>query len=48
MITAIVAPFVGVVLAVGLSLGVAYTSTKAPSSNPANAQILAYGTSTGG
>jgi hypothetical protein len=47
MIRAFVAPFVGAVLAVLLSLGVAYTSTKAPSTNPANAPILTYGTSAG-
>jgi hypothetical protein len=34
---------VGVVLAGGVSFGLVHASTKAPSTNPANEPILAYG-----
>jgi hypothetical protein len=42
--TAVLVPaLVGVVLAGGVSFGLVHASTKAPSTNPANEPILAYG-----
>ena len=43
MVAAIVAAVVGGVLATGVSLGLVYTQTKAPGTNPANEPILSYG-----
>jgi hypothetical protein len=44
IITSILVPaLVGVVLAGGVSFGLVHASTKAPSTNPANEPILAYG-----
>jgi hypothetical protein len=43
MIVGIVAAVVGAVLAGAVSLGLVYTQTKAPSTNPANEPILTYG-----
>jgi hypothetical protein len=47
MIRAIVPPVVGAILALLLSLGLVYASTKAPSTNPANKPILSYGVPAG-
>jgi len=44
LIRAIVPPLVGVVLATLAAFGLVYSQNKAPSSNPADAQILSYGT----
>ena len=43
MVAAIVAAVVGSVLAGAVSLGLVYTQTKAPGTNPANEPILTYG-----
>jgi hypothetical protein len=43
MIAAIVSTLVAAVLATTVSLGLVYSQTKAPSSNPANEPILTYG-----
>ncbi|HEX4685439.1 MAG TPA: hypothetical protein VH228_01565 [Nocardioides sp.] len=43
MVAAIVAAVVGAVLAAGVSVGLVYSQTKAPGTNPANAPILTYG-----
>ncbi len=43
LIRAIVPPIVGIVLATAASLGLVYSQTKAPSTNPSNAPILTYG-----
>jgi hypothetical protein len=43
MIAAIVSALVGAVLAASVSLGLVYSQTKAPSTNPANEPILTYG-----
>ena len=43
-ITAVLLPaFVGALLAGGVSFGLVHSQTKAPSTNPANTPILAYG-----
>jgi hypothetical protein len=47
MIRAIVPPVVGAILAIAVSFGLVYAQTKAPSTNPANAPILTYGTHAG-
>jgi hypothetical protein len=44
MFAALVPAVVGALLAAAVSLGLVYSETKAPSSNPANTPILAYGT----
>ena len=43
LIRAIVPPLVGAFLATFASLGLVYSQNKAPSTNPADAQILTYG-----
>jgi hypothetical protein len=43
MIPGIAATLVGVILATGVSFGLVYSQTKAPSHNPANEPILTYG-----
>lgn len=43
MVAAIVSAVVGALLAAGVSLGLVYTQTRAPSTNPANEPILTYG-----
>jgi hypothetical protein len=43
MIVGIVATVVGAVLAGAVSLGLVYSQTKAPGTNPANEPILTYG-----
>ena len=44
LIRVLVPAIVGVVLAAGASFGLVYSQTKAPSTNPSDAQILTYGT----
>jgi hypothetical protein len=43
MVPAVVSAVVGALLAAAVSLGLVYSQTKAPSTNPANQPILAYG-----
>ena len=43
VIAAIVPVIVGALLAAAVSLGLVYEQNKAPSTNPANPPILAYG-----
>ena len=43
MIVAVTSAVVGALLATGVSLGLVYSQTKAPGTNPANEPILTYG-----
>jgi hypothetical protein len=43
LIRVLVPAVVGAVLAAAASLGLVYSQTKGPSTNPADAQILTYG-----
>ena len=44
IVTSVIVPaLVGAVLAGGVSFGLVYSQTKAPSANPANEPILTYG-----
>lgn len=43
MVAALVSALVGAVLAAGVSVGLVYSQTKAPGTNPANEPILTYG-----
>lgn len=44
LIRLIVAPLLGTVLAAGSSVGLVYSQTNAPSTNPSDTPILTYGT----